>query len=218
MFVHALCDDWRLAWYNEESSKSWLQDALPTAVPRARIFAWGFNLMQGAGTSAERIGRATKACLADLKQRCQRSGGSAHVGGFSLHMSTADLREKPYVPTTFVTHSLGGILLKHLWLDALRSGDGWLLSTIAKVHFMAVPLRLDLSGFREFCTKVHAAWGAKVPLDVDYELVHSISQTIVEYVESDQTLRHKIVCWYETWRTEGQGLVQFSALAVADVC
>jgi len=89
--IHGLGGDKFGTW--TENGKLWLRDFLPTRLPEARIFTYGYNSVVAFSKSAAQVDDFAR----DFLHRVQ------------LHRKSEQERSRPMV---FICHSLGGILFK----------------------------------------------------------------------------------------------------------
>lgn len=90
--VHGLLGDWTDTWTDKESKKLWLRDFLPSTLPTARIWSFGFNssVFSQSTSDIEDVSRTLLDRIDSVRENSQA-------------------REKPII---FISHSLGGIIVK----------------------------------------------------------------------------------------------------------
>ncbi|KAF2476890.1 uncharacterized protein BDR25DRAFT_41992 [Lindgomyces ingoldianus] len=108
-----------------ENGSFWLQDFLPSAVPNARIFTYGYNSAIAFSGSAARVDDYARYLLERLVAKRR-------------NLSTYDRR-----PIIFICHSLGGIVLKKALVLAHERSERYhtISSDTFGVMFMGTPHR-----------------------------------------------------------------------------
>ena len=90
--VHGLGGDWQSTW-TDENGKLWLRDFLPSQLPNARIMSYGYNSETVFTQSVEDITDTAMILLERLTSKRQEV-------------------EERTRPIMFISHSLGGIVVK----------------------------------------------------------------------------------------------------------
>ncbi|KAI9767544.1 MAG: hypothetical protein M1840_005581 [Geoglossum simile] len=121
--VHGLGGDWEKTW-TDENGKHWLRDFLPSQIPTARIMSYGYNSKTAFSKAATDIDDEAKMLLDRIHGERQTEGASKR-------------------PIIFVSHSLGGIVVKKVLIIAHERSDhyGRFLNCVQGVVFLGVPHR-----------------------------------------------------------------------------
>jgi hypothetical protein len=120
--VHGLNGDLFGTW--TEGSRLWLQDFLPSSIPEARIFTYGYNARLVFSGSTSKIDDYARHLLERLRAR---------------RRDFSDIRR----PIIFLCHSLGGIVFKKAMIIAHERSDRYesLSRDVYGVMFMGTPHR-----------------------------------------------------------------------------
>ena len=97
MAIHGLGGDWERTW-TDGSGKLWLRDFLPFQLPNAKIMSYGYN-------SEEVFSKAATDIDGEAAMLLDRLDGERQEG-----------RTRPII---FISHSLGGIVMKKVILTQL---------------------------------------------------------------------------------------------------
>ena len=92
MAVHGLGGDWERTW-TDENGKLWLRDFLPSQLPNARIMSYGYNSQTVFSSAVTDIDDEAAMLLDRLDGEREQ-------------------REERTRPIIFISHSLGGIIVK----------------------------------------------------------------------------------------------------------
>ncbi|EON63595.1 hypothetical protein W97_02823 [Coniosporium apollinis CBS 100218] len=120
--VHGLLGDWEHTWTDEGSGNLWLRDFLPSTVPSARIWSYGYDSSIVFSQSINEIDVEARSLLDRLQ-------------------GVREETRTPEKPIIFISHSLGGIIVKKALILAheMSSFYGGLLSHVHAVVFFGVP-------------------------------------------------------------------------------
>lgn len=122
--VHGLNGTARKTWTDKETGKFWLEDFLPDAVPTARIMTFGYDSALAFSNSKAGI----RNFATDLLNRIR------------VVRSSHEAKNRPLV---FITHSLGGIVVKKALILANEAQEfyGNILQSTRGIIFMGTPHR-----------------------------------------------------------------------------
>jgi len=108
--VHGLDGKREKSW-TAKNNVNWLQDLLPTDIPQARIFSWGYEAITHSTSSikTQTIYDHARNLVSDLcRERGLTEVPQAYLG--TVHeLNNAQTRRRPII---FVAHSLGGVVVK----------------------------------------------------------------------------------------------------------
>jgi hypothetical protein len=129
--IHGLNGHFRKTWTDPRTKFDWLRDAIPKAIPGARIMTYSYN-------SAVQFSKCTSGVPEFADQFLEH---------LSLKRASSDTASRPVV---FICHSLGGILLKQAIVRAFEQKRyASALECSKAVVFMGTPHR----------GSPHATWG-----------------------------------------------------------
>ena len=163
---------------------------LPLAVRKARIFACGYDVLH---------------CRPDANTNCIELASKSYLAQVEEHQKHAQ------VPSILVAHSLGGLVLQSLLMQALSANHA-ILASIARIYFLGVPLGLDLqpSSFSLFISKVQRALRSPPTSVAGLDHLVSIPKSFAERYPSSKLAQKSSVnihCWYETLESSSLGIV-----------
>ncbi|KAM0796952.1 hypothetical protein BDR22DRAFT_936987 [Usnea florida] len=120
--VHGLMGNPSTTWTRgkDPNGKPWISDFLPSQLPHARVFSYGYDSNFVRSSSVAGIPEFAMNLLAWLK----------------LRRSTESERQRPLL---FICHSLGGIIVKKALIVANNRKDDEFLSAVKGVAFLGVP-------------------------------------------------------------------------------
>lgn len=197
-FIHGLTGNLRTTWIAEGQAAPWPETILPSELPRARIFTYGYNANMTplkAPVSTNRVADHAKNLLVDL--------ANARAG-------------TPHRRLVFVVHSLGGIVAKEAILASRNNPEPHLRSVFectAGVAFLGTPHRGSWL----------ASW-AKIPagavgllsnksllevLETDNQFLESVQERFWYMVREQREAgrRLEVACFHEELPVKGLGIV-----------
>ena len=120
--IHGLNGNLYTTW--TDGDRLWLRDFLPTAIPEARIFTFGYNAGLAFTRSVSNVDDYARILLERLMAARRKSAGTKR-------------------PIVFICHSLGGIVMKKALVIAHERSDRYqsLSSEVYGVIFMGTPHR-----------------------------------------------------------------------------
>ncbi|KAK5735516.1 hypothetical protein LTR17_008049 [Elasticomyces elasticus] len=221
VFVHGLTGDRERTWTDPSSSCFWPQELLPSDLPNARIFTYGYDADVAhffSAASQSRIKDHANTLLGSLAHVRERSEtvGWGSISICSLRLTTVLQSKRPLF---FVAHSLGGLVVEDMLLSSKNSAEDHLrnlLESTEGICFMGTP----------HCGSQLADWG-KVITSVA-KLVKKVNQPIITVLQSESEVlariqqefhtmirarndagEHKlrITCFFEDLDTPGVGTV-----------
>ncbi|KAK3708301.1 hypothetical protein LTR37_011566 [Vermiconidia calcicola] len=203
IFVHGLTGDREKTWTHQSTSRFWPEELLPTDLPDARIFTYGYD-----ADVAHFFSRVSQSRIGDHAQ--------------TLLNSVAHVRERTETsdrPLFFVAHSLGGLVVEDMLLSAKNSAEDYcreILESTSGVAFMGTP----------HCGSQLAVW-AKMGTSMA-KLVKRVNDSVITVLEPESEVlariqqefhtmirarndagKHsmRITCFFEDLETPGVGLV-----------
>ena len=108
--IHGLGGDWKETW-TADNGRLWLRDFLPLQLPNARIMSYGYDSGTFFTQSTENITDIAATLLAMLRTKRRHAAEKAR-------------------PIMFISHSLGGIVVKKAGIHNYRSQRNRVLTSI----------------------------------------------------------------------------------------
>ncbi|PSK36144.1 hypothetical protein B9Z65_5959 [Elsinoe australis] len=202
VFVHGLTGNRDKTWTHASTSCFWPEELLPTDLPNARVYTYGYDadvihVLEQASQS--RIANHAQTLLSTLANARERS-------------ETADR------PLFFVAHSLGGLVVEDMLLHAKNSAEDHMksvLSATAGICFMGTPhCGSHLADWAKVCRSVASMAGANTDivgvLQPQSEVLARIQQefhTMIRARGDAGQPQLRITCFYEDLDTRGVGAV-----------
>lgn len=200
-------------WTHDDTGTNWLRTLLPERVPSARILAFQYNANVARGTSVAGVEEQAVNLLGCLKMKRKVPSYCylALRGRFFFSLLTTD-QDNPMRPLIFITHSLGGVVVKEALVTAFHCHEAYpmIWTFTYAVFFIAVPHKGSP------CT----SWG-KIACNIVRAVTNQPSNKLLESVSqhSDYNMAlntrfeplheaYKFYTWIEGRPTQPLGIVR----------
>ena len=117
VFVHGLNGDPRKTWCNADDTVFWPSELLPQEFPSARVFCYGYDVMNSPEFEQDKVSDGFCSFLDHLD-------------------STRDERQTPLI---LIAHSIGGMVVRHALNRLQRSPKSRILDQIRWICFLGTP-------------------------------------------------------------------------------
>lgn len=211
-FIHGLSGNRESTWTAKGHEKSWLEELLPEAIPKARVLTLGFNACvvekskRGYKPSSNRLNNHARNCLLDLVNE------------------RADALQRPII---FVVHSIGGLVCKKMILLSQNHQDSEfrdIFNSLRGVIFLGTPHQG--SWLADLAKAPAAALGLFKSVSVSLLDILETENEVLKELQKEflTTLRKEhannrhidVVCFYEELTSYGRFMIVPRSSAVLD--
>ena len=183
LFLHGVAAKWQRTWSRKDSSATWLNDLLPKELPKARILCWGCNLLASDDSGYE-----------SLRQY-----------GIKLLDELESLRADQGRPIIFAAHSLGGLVLKQVLVEAQRRRSA-ISKAVRGVAFFSTPRFTDWEDWAKFSSAIRKEEPGKASAKRFIKL-ETIDEEFTQIANQESAWKQRICCFFETLPVYRSGIL-----------
>ena len=212
MFIHGLHDRSEQTWRGVKGL-FWPQDLLPRDFPSARVFTFGFSVVDSVDELAEDVPSALFQHLEKLEQN-NEVGENTFLEYTMTEIYSAD-RVKPDRPLIIIAHSLGGLIVQHALLFGFRQKQPHTLSRLEGVVFLGTPGFDEVKAWSGFCSIISEIY--QPSRELSSPEIMNLCRLSCDFRKryQDSKLLDKRICYgYETLSTRQYGIVSYYPISM----